>query len=80
MKASKRAPLGELWALSLILGLGLLNFPFVEIFNTDRPLFGIPLLVLYFYCGWLLIIAVIYLFARRLQQGAHGDDEGDDHS
>ncbi len=56
----------EAWILCFILGVVMLNYPFLHIFNKLTPIFGIPLLVLYFLVGWPLSILVIYLFSRTL--------------
>ncbi len=52
------------WALCFILGVVMLNYPFLHIFNKLTIIFGIPLLVLYFLVGWPLSILVIFLFTR----------------
>ena len=57
---------GKLWALLGILIFLLLNYPLLEIFNRDILLGGIPLLILYLHGVWLLAIAGLYAFGRRL--------------
>ena len=59
----------EAWILCLVLGLIMINFPFIHIFNTKQMIFGIPGLILYFYIGWPLSIGVIWLFVRHLGNG-----------
>ncbi len=54
----------EIWAICLIVGLILINYPFIQIFNSPHLVVGIPGLVLYFFIGWPLSILVIYLFVR----------------
>jgi len=56
----------EAWVLCFLLGIVMLNFPFVHIFNKDAMIFGIPLLFLYFIFGWPSSILVIYLFCRNM--------------
>lgn len=56
----------EAWVIFFILGIIMINYPFIHIFNKSDTLFGIPLLVLYFLLGWPLSILVIYLFTRRV--------------
>ena len=68
MKIPNPTATHEAWVLCLILGVIMLNFPFLQIFNTDRSIFGIPILVFYFFVGWPLSILVILLFVNRLQQ------------
>jgi hypothetical protein len=64
----KRSPsqLKEAWLFFFILGLVMLNYPFLVIFNKVILFFGIPLPVLYFFIGWPLSILVIYFFSRGL--------------
>jgi hypothetical protein len=57
----------EAWVLCLILGAIMLNFPFLQIFNTGRSILGIPILILYFLIGWPIYILVIFIFVNRLQ-------------
>lgn len=54
----------EAWILCLILGIVMINFPFIHIFSNEDQLFGIPTLVLYFFIGWPASIVVIWFFAR----------------
>lgn len=57
-------PVKEAWILFMILGLVMINFPFIHIFNTELIIFGIPELVLYFLVGWPASIGVIWLFVQ----------------
>lgn len=59
-----RLRLKESWIIFFILGIIMMNFPFLYIFNKSVLLFGIPLLFLYLMAGWIVSIAVIYLFMR----------------
>ncbi len=52
----------EIWVICLIIGLILINYPFIQIFNSPHLVVGIPGLVLYFFIGWPISILVIYLF------------------
>lgn len=67
MKETKQSSVREAWILCLILGIIMINFPFVHIFNTDQLLFGIPELVLYFFIGWPASIIVIWFFIRKMK-------------
>ena len=49
----------------LIAGVVLLNFPFLSVFSTNRPIFGIPILYLYLFSVWVLIISVMALILRN---------------
>ena len=62
MPEIKETSVREAWVLCLILGIVMINFPFVHIFNTDQLIFGIPKLVLYFFIGWPVSIVVIWFF------------------
>lgn len=66
MKPANPIRLKESWVLCFLLGLVMLNFPFIEIFNKPIQIFGIPILVLYFMVGWPLSILVIFLFTRQI--------------
>lgn len=56
--------LKESWIIFFILGIVMMNFPFLSIFNKSVTFFGIPLLYLYLYCGWFVSIVVILVFTR----------------
>ncbi len=44
----------------------LLMPPFVLLFTTPRMVFGVPLIVLYIFGVWALLVAVTWQLARRL--------------
>lgn len=67
----------EAWGLFFTLGIVMLNYPFIHIFNKDTPFFGIPLLILYFFLGWPLSIVVIFLFSRRLEKNDGSQSDND---
>ncbi|HEY6872408.1 MAG TPA: hypothetical protein VI298_06755 [Geobacteraceae bacterium] len=55
----------EVWVIFFILGIIMMNYPFIHIFHKPRILvFGMPVLFLYLYLGWLVSIIVIYLFVK----------------
>ena len=54
--------LRESWIIFFILGIIMMTFPFLHIFNKPILLFGVPLLFLYLTVGWIISIIVIYLF------------------
>ncbi len=64
MKLNQPFSQREAWLACFFMGVIMLNFPFLEIFNKTTQVLGIPLLVLYFLVGWPVSIFVIYLFAR----------------
>jgi hypothetical protein len=61
-KLLQRLQLRESWVIFFIMGIIMLNFPYLHIFNKSDTLFGFPLLFLYFTVGWAASIFVIYLF------------------
>ena len=67
--------LREAWVMFMILGMVMINFPFIHIFGSDRSFFGVPSLVLYFMYGWPASIAVIWLFVRRLEKESQAEEE-----
>ena len=75
MKESQGNSIREAWVLCLILGLIMINFPFIHIFNTTQLIFGIPKLVLYFFIGWPVSIAVIWFFVRYMEKGSQNSSE-----
>jgi hypothetical protein len=66
MRAKNPLHLRDAWVIFFMLGLVMLNFPFLHIFNKDVQVFGIPLLILYLMVGWPLSILVVYLFSLML--------------
>jgi len=62
-----RGKLRQWWWIALVLGALMINYPFLQIFNRDVAVFGLPLLFLYFFVGWGVSIAVIafYVWALR---------------
>lgn len=70
--------LREAWVIFFCLGLVMLNFPFLHIFNKEVQAVGVPLMILYLMIGWPLSIAVVYLFARLLgREPEETDDSGE---
>lgn len=70
MKESQGSSIREAWILSLILGMAMINFPFIHIFSSAQLIFGLPELVLYFFIGWPLSIIVIWYFVRHIGKGS----------
>jgi hypothetical protein len=64
----QRLQLRESWVIFFIMGIIMLNFPFLHIFNKSDTLFGFPLLFIYFTVGWAFSIFVIYLFTLAVKQ------------
>ena len=57
-----RLQLQESWIIFFILGIIMLTFPFLHIFNKPVTLLGFPLMYIYLTAGWAFSIFVIYLF------------------
>lgn len=66
MKSARKIPLTDAWAICFILGIVMLNYPFLHIFNKNILVFGFPLTILYFFIGWPASIFIIYLFSIYL--------------
>jgi hypothetical protein len=69
----RRLQLRESWIIFFIMGIIMMNFPFMYIFNKSTPVFGFPLMFLYIFIGWPVSIFVIYLFTLAVAQP---DDNG----
>ncbi len=71
----KRLNLNESWVIFFILGIIMMNYPFVNIFNKPVQFLGLPPFYLYLYVGWFVSILVIALFVKAIN---HQDtDKGD---
>lgn len=73
MKMGRKLPLRDAWFIWFVLGVVMINYPFLHIFNKNLLVLGIPLPLLYFFIGWPASIFVIYLFSIYL--GRHSDQE-----
>lgn len=74
MRAKNPLHLREAWVICFVLGMVMINFPFLHIFNKDVQVFGTPLIILYLMAGWPASIAVIYLFSLLISAEASEDD------
>lgn len=70
-----RLQLPESWIIFFILGIIMMTFPFLQIFNKPIILFGVPLLFLYLMVGWMISIIVIYLFMLASRHANKPTDE-----
>jgi len=68
----QRLRLKESWVIFFILGIIMMNYPFISIFNKQISLFELPLLYLYLMIGWFISIVVIVLFTKSID---HRDDD-----
>lgn len=56
----------ELWIILLVVGVIILNYPLITIFNQIIFLWGYPLFFIYLYLGWIVSILVIYLYVKGI--------------
>lgn len=77
MRDSHFVHLQEIWILLFLLGIIMLNFPFIHIFNKDVQVFGFPLLFLYFMVGWPASIVIVYFFSRNMHEKTGDDESGE---
>lgn len=62
------------------MGIIMLNYPFIQIFNKDITCLGIPLILVYFLVGCPLAIAITYLFSKKFRETEQRpDSEKKDH-
>ena len=74
----RRLSLRESWIIFFILGIIMLDYPFLHIFNKPALLLNLPLLFLYFFGGWCVSIIVIWLFTRSINtDSSHQDGSAD---
>ena len=61
--------LKETWVIFFILGIIMMNYPFIHIFDM-------PALFVYLFVGWLISIGVIYLFVKAIS--LNDEDNGEE--
>jgi len=66
----QRLQLRESWVIFFIMGIIMMNFPFLHIFNKSDMLLGFPLMYLYLVVGWAFSIFVIYLFTLAIRHNS----------
>lgn len=64
----QRLRMKESWVIFFILGLIMLDYPFINIFNKSEIFFGFPLMLIYIIGGWAISILVIYLFTMSIKE------------
>jgi hypothetical protein len=72
-----RLRLKESWVIFFILGIIMLNYPFLHIFNKNNLLLSFPLLFIYIFGGWSISILVIYLFTKSIHTGNKINDRNE---
>jgi hypothetical protein len=65
-----RAPLtGQRLVAIFLIGCVLFNYPLLYLFNAPTAVFGVPLLYVYVFLAWLLLIALMaYVIERRREK------------
>ena len=71
----RRLQFRESWVIFFVVGIIMMNFPFLHIFNKPGTIFGYPLMFLYFYLGWAVSILVIYIFTLAVRHTADKSPE-----
>ena len=70
------------WILSIAAGMIILNFPFIQVFNTGGSLFGLPALIVYIFLAWSILISglIVYsqFFCHHLGQGEKDKEQRKD--
>jgi hypothetical protein len=44
----------------------LFNYPLLSLVSVPRQVWGVPLLVVYLYAAWLAVVALAFVFSRRV--------------
>lgn len=78
MKMERKLPLTDAWVIWFLLGVVMINYPFLHIFSKNVLVLGIPLTILYFFVGWPISIFVIYLFSIYLGRDSDQDSSNND--
>ena len=73
-----RLQLQEAWIIFFIMGIIMMTFPFLQIFNKPVSLFGFPLMFIYLTTGWAFSIFVIYIFMLAFTSHATTSNEKKD--
>ena len=68
--------LKETWVIFFVLGIIMMNYPFIHIFDTPIRIFGMPALFIYLFVGWLVSIGIIYLFVKAIS--LNDEDSGEE--
>lgn len=69
----QRLRLKESWVIFFLMGIIMMNVPFIGIFNKPVTLFGVPLLYLYLQLGWLVSILFISIFTKSIGESDYGE-------
>jgi hypothetical protein len=70
--------LKESWVIFFVLGLVVLNYPFIHIFSKPETILNIPLLYLYLQMGWFASILVVVLFRKAMDIADRDTEDGKD--
>lgn len=62
---SKRGMRGQRLVFLFLLGMALFNFPILALFNVRATLLGVPVLYIYIFSAWAVLIALMCLVIER---------------
>jgi hypothetical protein len=74
----RNAVTGDRLIALFLLGVLLLTPPMMAIFNVERLVFGIPLLFLYLFGAWLVVVLLVALILRTGGGASRGGGAGSD--
>lgn len=69
----------ESWVIFFIMGIIMMNYPFISIFNKPVLFFSLPALYLYLHLGWIISILVIFIFTKANHLDDNVDDQKGEH-
>lgn len=69
----------EAWVIFFVLGIIMMNYPFMSIFNKAAFFFELPVLYLYLQLGWVISICVIFIFTKANHLTNGNDTEKGEH-
>jgi hypothetical protein len=72
----RRGSIGERSIALFLLGMVAFSPPLLVIFNVEAALFGIPLLYVYLFVAWAVLIALIAWATPAIENGTASDAEG----
>lgn len=62
---NRRIMIGQRLVAAFVLGVLLLTYPLLSLFNREQMLFGIPVLYIYIFVVWALLIGLFAFIVER---------------
>lgn len=62
---NRRIMIGQRLVAAFVLGVLLLTYPILSLFNREQMLFGIPVLYIYIFVAWALLIGLFAFIVER---------------